>query len=786
MKNDNPQHDDDFEKMLQDFVDDVLDYDDEADLEPMDTHDEHEEPDEADMSGLPFPKPVDDRVADVLMKSGYEKPQWIDDVTSISVEVMPGCEKGVYCEGPVAVTLRARSGAALRNHRFSCYVYTDTYYPMCASDASEADCEEKHTKRKASYVFSSLNIWLPGKYILFVVGPGESLVRVDFALDDLLNVKAGKPVPCHSFGIEHTLTTCMQTIETEWGMVARQPGMAQFRQKMMQERQMLLYNEFRKELGEEPFQPEGNLLIYTRNNDVTTGILKLFQRNILSDYTLNCIDCATLFDVSRNNPYEMLPEEIYECDMKILCLTHLSELTGASGKVIMRKVIDKVRNSYGKTFLWLCGSRQETDQLMELFPSLRRLFHSRSIIEQEPYTAFDLVQVFYRELLVSSLAPSTATKDRLSRTILQGWEQGALAGWSRDDIRRFIAEEVRPRFLQRAIPLMENDETTLLQEEDIPFGKLTSKGSPFEESMRELREMIGLDNVKQGIQSMANQTRLFQERSRRGLNNSEEQVYHCVFTGNPGTGKTTVARKLGRIYHSLGLLSKGEVIAVDRTRLVGQYIGQTEENMKGVLEEAKGNVLFIDEAYNLSVGNEDKKDFGGRVLDSLLTVLTQPNPDMLIVFAGYTLEMEAMLNSNPGLNSRFPYRYQFDDYDAVQLMEIAMRLFKRDDYILSPEAAKEMRSAIDQALKTKDQHFGNARWIEQFVRNGIIPAMADRVITAMNADDAPAVTAEGDLFTPSVDFQRIEASDVTKAFERFRPKAAPLKPHHKVVSGFSA
>ena len=120
MKNDNPQHDDDFEKMLQDFVDDVLDYDDEADLESMDTHDEHEEPDEADMSGLPFPKPVDDRVADVLMKSGYEKPQWIDDVTSISVEVMPGCEKGVYCEGPVAVTLRARSGAALRNHRFSC------------------------------------------------------------------------------------------------------------------------------------------------------------------------------------------------------------------------------------------------------------------------------------------------------------------------------------------------------------------------------------------------------------------------------------------------------------------------------------------------------------------------------------------------------------------------------------------------------------------------------------------------------------------------------------------
>ena len=318
MKNDKTQYDDDFEKMLQDFINDELDYDDEDDLETMDTHDEHEEPDEAEASGLPFPRPIDYRVADVLMKSDHEKQKWIDDVTSIDVEVMPGCEKGVYCEGPVAVTLKARSGAELKNHRFTCYVYTDTYYPMCASDV---DCEEKHSKRKAYYEIPSLNIWLPGKYILYVVGPGERLVRVDFALDDLLNAKVGKPTPCHSYGIEHTLTSCMQTIEPEWDMVARQPGMAQFRQKMMQERLLLLYNEFRKELEQEAFQPEGNLIINTFNQDVTTGILKLFQRNILSDYDLNCIDCATLFDTSRVNPYELLPEEIDNSDMKILCLT---------------------------------------------------------------------------------------------------------------------------------------------------------------------------------------------------------------------------------------------------------------------------------------------------------------------------------------------------------------------------------------------------------------------------------------------------------------------------------
>ena len=326
-----------------------------------------------------------------------------------------------------------------------------------------------------------------------------------------------------------------------------------------------------------------------------------------------------------------------------------------------------------------------------------------------------------------------------------------------------------------------------MQEEDVPFEKLTSGSSAFDDAMRELNEMIGLDAVKQGIMTMSHQARLLQERRRRGLHTSGDMVFHSIFTGNPGTGKTTVARRLGRLYHSMGLLSCGEVIAVDRTRLVGQYIGQTEENMKVILEEAKGNVLFIDEAYTLVTCADDKKDFGRRVLDSLLTVLTQPNPDMLIVFAGYEREMEAMLASNPGLSGRFPFRYQFQDYSADQLMQIARRLLERDEYILTPEADAEMQRAINLTLSQKMPNFGNARWIEQFVRNGmmpnfgnarwieqfvrngIIPAMADRIFTV-----------------GTLDLQHIEASDVEKAFCKFNPKAIGLKPRRHVVTGFTA
>ena len=191
--------------------------------------------------------------------------------------------------------------------------------------------------------------------------------------------------------------------------------------------------------------------------------------------------------------------------------------------------------------------------------------------------------------------------------------------------------------------------------------------------------------------------------------------------------------------------------------------------MKAILEEAKGNVLFIDEAYTLVTGADDKKDFGRRVLDSLLTVLTQPNPDMLIVFAGYKNEMQAMLSTNIGLAGRFPYRYHFDDYSAEQLMEIAQRLFERDDYLLTSEAAQELQKTITQTIAQKPANFGNARWIDQFVHNGIIPAMADRIYA-----------------TGSDDLQHIEAIDIRKAFEYFKPKTIELKPARHRVAGFSA
>ena len=769
-KKNKTQADDDFEKLMREFTETDFDDDD----SPEDSSDTDDLDDQPVDDVLPFPREVDERVADAMMNMNREESRFMDDVASVTLDFGPGLEKGFWWNAPVEVTFRPKAKASFRMNRFKCSIFDENFFPICQT---HEDSKVKRSKGRAlTMEMESNHIWIPGKYILLINEElGCSVIHIDFTLDDNLEATLSEPRLHPAGSLEDVLTNCMQGKDEDWEIVAEMPGMAQFRKKAMESRRLLLYNEVRKEQSLDEVRACKNLLVCTRNDDIDAETMKSFQRLVVLGAYCSYIDCSSLYNPGCSNPFEPLNDLLEESPSKILCFTNLKELMGSNGKVILRKIIEKVRSTRGKQPLWLCGTRQEIDDLLGLFPSLRQFFFADSFVAQEPYTAFELVEAFFDELACEHMQPNILVKDLLAHAVMQGYQQGVLTGWSLDDVHRFVVEQIRPRYLRRAMEVMEDSSGALLNIEDVPFDKLTSGSSAFDDSIRELNEMIGLDNVKQGIMTMAHQALLLTERRRRGLKTGNSMIFHSVFTGNPGTGKTTVARKLGKIYRSLGLLSKGEVIAVDRTRLVGQYIGQTEENMKIVLEEAKGNVLFIDEAYTLNVGSEDRKDFGGRVLDSLLTILTQPNPDMLIIFAGYPKEMEAMLNTNPGLSGRFPYRYQFKDYSAEQLMEIACKLFERDEYTLTEEARKELQNVIAQALAMKMPNFGNARWVEQLVNNGIIPAMADRLFSRGSNPSA------GDI-----DLQRIEASDITKAFEKFKPKSIESKPAHKRVTGFGA
>ena len=682
---------------------------------------------------------------------------------TLSANILP-----IYSDGTMTVSLQTKRGTRLREGCVTCYVYTDDLFPMCNS-ANTKDYRRFGANRYDIEIPCS-RIWLPGNYLLFVREFADNtLTRIPFHVNELLEVTLDAPTDCLPCSLGDILTSCIENVEVSWDVIAQTPGTAELRQYAIHHRQLSIYNEFRKALNGGELTAERNLLIYTTNKDWTQEMMGMFQKLTISGTYFTYIDSSTLYNAALTNPYEELNEKFNVTSKQVFCLTNVGALLNTGGKVIVKRIIEKIRDESVQSTLWFCGSRQEIDSVLQVYPSLRSLFHRNAHVAQHPYTGFEIVQTVFKALQDEHLEPSDEVKDTLSRTLLRLHQQGCLTTWTLDDIRRYVAENVRPNYMRRAIDdiLSQDEVLPLLELQDIDLQQLPHGASDFENSIAELNAMVGLDDIKRSIITMANQTRFFMQRRRAGFKTTCSTPHHAIFTGNPGTGKTTVAKMLGKIYHAIGLLSRGEVICVDRTRLVGRYIGETEENMKIVLEEARGNVLFIDEAYNLSEGTNDRKDYGNKVIDSLLTVLSQNDPDMVIVFAGYEKEMDAMLNTNPGLMGRFPYKYRFADYTADQLLEIALQLFRRDEYILTDEARDALRDAIAETLAVGTKNFGNARWVEQFVSNGIIPAMADRV------------THSG-----TNDFQHVLQADVEEGFRHFNPRVVELRPRRQV--GFSA
>ncbi len=245
----------------------------------------------------------------------------------------------------------------------------------------------------------------------------------------------------------------------------------------------------------------------------------------------------------------------------------------------------------------------------------------------------------------------------------------------------------------------------------------------------ELQKLIGLEKLKNEIHEARMQALFQKERRMLCLESLTDNRHHMLFMGGPGTGKTTVARLVGKMYHSMGLLSKGHTVETDRTKLLGKFIGHTEDNMKEIIEKARGGVLFIDEAYTLIDSGDDSNDFGKEVLNSLLTVLSEPNPDMIVILAGYEDKMMNLLKFNQGLKDRFPFCFRFENYTKQELMEICHAILKERNFILTKEAERRIESIIDKAVAQRDRYFGNGRWIHNLIEHGVIKSMAKRVMS---------------------------------------------------------
>ncbi|MDR1838793.1 MAG: AAA family ATPase [Treponema sp.] len=245
------------------------------------------------------------------------------------------------------------------------------------------------------------------------------------------------------------------------------------------------------------------------------------------------------------------------------------------------------------------------------------------------------------------------------------------------------------------------------------------------ELLAELNELIGLQKVKDKVNNLISYQKVQEIREEQGLS-TVRGTLHLAFTGKPGTGKTTVARIVGRIYKQIGLLSKGHFIEASRTDLIAGYQGQTALKVKQMMERAKGGVLFIDEAYSITE-NDHSDSYGRECLTELTKALEDYRDDLVVIVAGYTEPMNNFFESNPGLKSRFNTFIEFDDYTAEELEDILSMMCKNSDYVLSEEVRKRIRQYLSNQAAEKDEHFANGRLVRN-IYDDLIMNHAKRVV----------------------------------------------------------
>lgn len=247
-----------------------------------------------------------------------------------------------------------------------------------------------------------------------------------------------------------------------------------------------------------------------------------------------------------------------------------------------------------------------------------------------------------------------------------------------------------------------------------------------EEAKKELNRLVGLTEVKWQVASMINLAKIRQECKKRGINR-QPISYHMIFVGNPGTGKTTVARLMAEVYHSLGILSKGHLVEVSRSDLVGEYVGHTAVKVQKVLKNAKGGILFIDEAYSLVHTNANRNDFGYEAIATLMKGMEDNREDMVVIAAGYPELMANFLDSNPGLVSRFAKTIYFPDYNVEELGLIFSKMCEDNSIQYENSVMERVLEYFDKEASLKTDNFGNARMVRNFFE-AILLNQANRLV----------------------------------------------------------
>lgn len=404
-----------------------------------------------------------------------------------------------------------------------------------------------------------------------------------------------------------------------------------------------------------------------------------------------------------------------------------------SGVQAIETLMKRMEDDRGKFVVIAAGYKDNMDGFLDANPGMKSRFDK--YIHLDDYNAEQLYEIFIKAFAGRknySLSPEADVK--LKKAIESVYNKRDKNFANAREMRKLF-EQVSGN-LSNAISAKSPDEIkdedyTLILPEYIPYDDSEDKVKSLEEIYGELNSLIGLDNIKNEIKEISNFLRIEKKRKEMGLSVSGG-AYHFIFSGNPGTGKTTVARILADVFKSLGLLHKGQLIETDRSKLVGQHIGETEPKVNTMIDKALGGILFIDEAYTLSA--QGGNDYGKIAIEVLMKRMEDDRGKFICILAGYTNEMKQFLDVNPGLKSRIPREIVFEDYKPEEMLNIFRMLAKKKSMILGPGVEEYLTERFTDLYENRDKNFGNAR----LVRNVFEKAQqrqSSRIITLLDSPD---------------------------------------------------
>ena len=394
------------------------------------------------------------------------------------------------------------------------------------------------------------------------------------------------------------------------------------------------------------------------------------------------------------------------------------------GAQALEKLMKRMEDDRGKFVVIAAGYRTEMDNLFRVNPGFRSRFnYFLNIEDYSPDQLYQIMQVFGREKkYVFSPAAEVLTKKMISE-MYQSRGKDFANGRTMRSLFDQICKKQAQRLQNVDISTMSNEQLMTIEEQDVPYE--APKTVDFKECLKALDGLVGLSAVKKEISNLAAFLNL---QIRRGETNTF-QGKHYVFTGNPGTGKTTVARIMTDVFKTLGIVSRGQLVEADRAKLVAGYSGQTAIKTNQLVDQAIGGVLFIDEAYTLK--SNDSDSFGAEAIDTLLKRLEDDRGKFICIVAGYTEQMHDFIDTNPGLKSRFTQTIHFDDYTPDELTQIFLNLAAGKSFVIDEPTKAAIHRQFEQLYLRRDKNFGNAREARR-IFNEAVERQSQRLVSLMN------------------------------------------------------